>query len=178
MKRMMYSWQDRRSRFNHDWLKNEFIPALTKWMNVLEDRVEDLTFEKEFFAKYFLQWESHSKEAICLLDDFEKEMSPRVLFNEYPLANCEQSTKVWLVEMTHTLWLARYSVEEIDANARTCIDKVNAIYIELQAAMKNCTEVREVRQFRTFRNQFKEFLSACSNLGMAIERFPNKIVAV
>ena len=84
-------WQKRRSEFNHDWLKNRFIPALAKWLNLLDDRIEDLSFEHTFVETVLPQWEDHREEALALPRDFEQEMSPRTLLRPERAASKRRS---------------------------------------------------------------------------------------
>src|ERR1051326_4473635 len=92
------SWQKRRSSFNHDWLKNQFMPALAKWLNLLDNKIEDPDFERAFIASVLPKWEQHREEALRLPRDFEQEMSPRRLFECHPLAHHNVHTKQWRSE--------------------------------------------------------------------------------
>jgi hypothetical protein len=90
------SWQRRRSELNHDWLKNRYLPALAKWINILDDYVEDYGFEKDFLELTLPQWEEHRLLVIALIESFEIEMSPGIQLSHPPLSHLPESTKMWL----------------------------------------------------------------------------------
>lgn len=174
----MRIWQKRRSEFNHDWLKNKYIPKLGAWMNLLDDRIEDVDLEKSYVTSILPDWEFHQNEALALPEDFESEMSPKVLFNGLPLSNCDQDTKQWLGELIHHLWLIRYSVSQLVHDASESAAKTNKTYNKLQNALKACKDTRKAEALRPFRDFFAEFLKNCRALSEAIERFPSEVRAV
>jgi hypothetical protein len=97
-------WQRQRSRFNHDWLKNQYTQALGKWINILHREVDDPMTERNFIARVLPEWTAHRPELIDLLNRFECAMSPRRLFELPPLLFCDQRTHEWLPDVMHTLW--------------------------------------------------------------------------
>lgn len=175
---MTLSWQKRRSEFNHDWLKNKYIPKLGAWINLLDDRIEDSDLEKSYVASILPDWESHQNEALVLPEDFEAEMSPRMLFNELPLSNCNQDTKQWLGELIHHLWLMRCSVSQLVNNASESAKKTNEAYYNLLNALKNCKDIRKAEALRPFRDLFAELLRNCRSLSESIEKFPSEVTSL
>lgn len=170
-------WQKRRSEFNHDWLKNRFMSALASWINLLDDRIEDAALEDSFVTFTLSEWEFHRQEAVALPGDFEREMSPSSLFDLQPLSQCDNNTKQWLGELAHYLWLTRNPVDEWVANATERAKDVDAVYTRLQAALKDCTDVRSAEALRPLRNRFVEFRERCQELARAIEKFPSEVKA-
>lgn len=175
---MTLSWQKRRSEFNHDWLKNKYIPKLGAWVNLLDERIEDVDLEKSYVTSILPDWESHKNEAIALPLDFEADMSPKTLFNEPPLSNCDDDTKQWLGELIHHLWLIRYSVDKLISDALESAKETNDSYGKLQSALKGCTNTSSVKALKPFRALFADFLKSCRALSEAIEKFPGGAAAV
>lgn len=175
MNRMTPTWQKRRSAFNHDWLKNQFMPALAKFQNLLDDRIEDVAFERSFVSSVLSQWESHREEAFALPRDFEREMSPRRLFDHPPLSRCDEQTKQWLRSLVHHLWLTRYPARQWVADATACAEEADAAYNRLQEAVGGCADIQSASALRPFREQFAEFRKRCLNLGVAIGNFLSEV---
>ena len=175
---MTLRWQKRRSEFNHDWMKNKYIPKLGAWVNLLDGRIEDKDLEKFYVSSILPDWESHKNEALALSNDFETEMSPRVLFNELPLVNCDDETKQWLGDLIHYLWLIRYSVNQLISDASESAKNTNDAYYKLQDALRACKNTKKVEALKPFRKLFAEFLKNCRSLSDAIEKFPSEVKAV
>lgn len=175
---MTLSWQKRRSEFNHDWFKNKFIPALEKWINLLDDQIEDAAFERTFVSDVLYKWEQHKDEVLDLLNDFESEMSPKILFKEYPLSNCDEDTKHWLGDLIHNMWLVRCSVSKLVEDGLSSVNEVGNAYNGIQSSLKTCENVQHIEKLRTFRSLFETFLKSCRNLAQSIEKFPGEVIVV
>lgn len=172
---MILNWHKKRNEFNHDWMKNKYIPALGTWMNLLDDKLDNDEIEKSFIESKLPEWELHRSLAIALLHDFETEMSPRMLFSKPPLFNCDEDTKQWLGELIHCLWLERYSVKGLVKNATERAKNTNAIYEKLCNSLKNCKNIHKIKELKKYRELFSEFLKACRELSEAIEKFPSEV---
>lgn len=167
-----FSWQKRRSAFSHDWLKNRYLQALGKWMNLLDDQIEDPSFEASFPVLLLPEWEQEGRKAIELARAFETEMSPRCLLEISPLSNSSPSTRRWLGDMAHELWMSRYPVREWIDSAVSCANLADGAYLKLSECLKVATSMKDIRSFRPL---FAEFRSHCHALAKAIERFPSRI---
>jgi hypothetical protein len=175
---MRSSWQRRRTEFNHDWLKNQFIPALAKCLNLLDNRIEDRAFEQSFVLLALPEWDLHRGEAPTLAQDFEREMSPRRLFDQLPLSRCDEDTRQWLGNLVHALWITRYPVRQWVSEAFEAAKRADASYDALQAALAGCADIRSVEALRSFRKHFSDFRERCQELGHAISKFPNEVKMV
>lgn len=169
------AWQQRRSRLNHDWLKNQFLPALGHCLNLLDDLVEDIAFERSFVAKVLPQWETHLAEVRALPEDFERDMSPRTLFAYPPLANCDAETRRWLGDLVHVLWLARYPVRRWVSRATARAREAHAAFKRLSHELDKCPDTRSAQALRPLRLLVAQFRSACYELALAIEQFPSEV---
>ena len=175
---MTIPWQKRRSEFNHNWLQNQYMPALYKSLNLLDDKIEDPEFEKKFVSSILPAWEERRKEAINLPVDFEEQMSPKSLFSKPPLARCHKKTMEWIPDLTHYLWLVQYPVREWVERASRCAKEADTAYQELQNDLKNCSNTKSAEALRPFRNRISEFISRLNNLSKAISQFPNEVLVV
>lgn len=171
-------WQKRREVFNHHWLKNDLMMALISWSKLLEGIDEDPETEREFIEKYVRTWPTKHNEAASLIQDFAIEMSPKTLFETYPLSNCDEDTKSWLREVVHQLWLNRFSVNKLVTDANASLNAVSRAYERLVAALQSCEDLTKAREMRLFRKQFDDYRVACERLGSAIEKFPGEILVV
>jgi hypothetical protein len=175
---MIPAWQKRRSTFNHDWLKNRFIPALVKFRNLLDDRIEDIEFEQSFVATVLPEWESHRQEAYALANDFEPEMSPRRLFDLPPLSQCDEQTRQWLGNLVHFLWLTRYPVRRWVDDTLTSAREADVAYHQIQEALEDCADVQSASALRPYRMVFVEFQKRCHELALSIQKFPSEVQAI
>ena len=171
---MRLTWQKRRSDFNHDWLKNQYIPKLGTWMNILDEEIEDDDFQKMFITSVLPEWERLKDEALSLTMDFEDDMSPKVLFNEAPLSCCDDHTKKWLGDMVHMMWLERYSVNDLVSEAKELIIATTVAYENLLKAVSACDD-QNLESLRLFRQPFAELLSSCRSLSKCFEKFPSEV---
>jgi len=176
--RMISQWQKDRSAFNHDWLKNQYMPALAKYLNLLDDQLEDLEFERSFILETLPEWEAHRAEALALARSFESEMSPQRLFDAPPLARCDEATKQWLGEFIHTLWLKRYPVRQWISGAVTATEHADTAYQKLHAMLRACPNVYSAEVTRPYRAQFGELRARCQDLANAVSKFPSEVKVI
>lgn len=174
---MISEWQRRRTDFNHDWLKNQYIPALAKFQNLLDDRIEDPQFEQVFVVDVLPHWKDHYDEANQLPQDFEQEMSPRRFVERMDFGSSDYDGR-WLADLMHHLWLARYPVREWVEQAEKQVQKTDRVYRELQESLAECDDVRSAEALRPFREEFAAFRDQCQELATAIEQFPSEIKVV
>jgi hypothetical protein len=170
------AWQRRRGRFNHDWLKNQYIQALGKWINVLRRDVDDPGFDETFMASIFTQWRSHRIELSALLGDFELTMTPATLFESGPLASCDAETRRWLPDVIHQLWLVRNGCRSLLDRALAAADEVDRIYTDIDriASQRRSTAL----DLAPFTERFVALRAACETLGAILSQFPNKVLAI
>jgi len=165
-------WQRRRTAFNHDWLKNVYVPALEKWLNLLDDEIEDKVFEQAFVAGVLPAWGRHQEEAQALVGDFENALSPRRLFDLPPLARCGAGTKSWLGDVMHGLWHHRSHVRDLLRAAEEASDKVESSYRYLQQELEGSATTKSAEALRPLKPQFESLVDGCSDLAQAISKFP------
>jgi hypothetical protein len=169
------AWQYRRSRFNHDWLKNQYIPALGTLQNLLDGRIADMEYEARFVERTLTEWSMHREEALALPRDFECGMSPRRLFKRQPLSFCDEETIQWLGELTHGLWLARYPVIRWVTETYERAREADEAFEEFRVALLNGADLQTQGAARTLPLLCTNFYRACCKLAKAIEQFPSRV---
>lgn len=172
----MFAWQQRRSQLNHDWLKNKYLPALEKLLNLLDDHLEDPEFERGFVSGHLPAWEQQRAEAVRLVEDFEPEMSPRLHLDRLPLSLHDEETRHWLANAVHSLWLARHPVRQWVVEARERANEVEAAYRQLREQLQACPDTISAASLRPLRALFDQFRRSCQNLARAFERFPCEVI--
>jgi hypothetical protein len=173
MKTAAVAWQKRRSAFNHDWLKNHYLPALAKALNLLADFLEDPVFERAFPETVLPQWQQHRSEAAALLADFEVQMSPRRLLEAGPFAFAAPAY-AWLADLVHALWLGRQPVRRWLAAAASALAEADGAYAHLHRALADAG-VDRAAALRRCRASLAAFRDACQRLAHAIEVFPCEV---
>jgi hypothetical protein len=168
-------WQRRRSRFNHDWMKNGFIPAVSSCLNSLQGRVESSELLVAFFDEILPEWEKHRETALELPRLFEEEMSPRILLNTPPLSLLPTETRFWLGAVVHGLWLARYPVREWVDDVSACVAEADSLYWQLREALGQQAGIGGSERGHAILPELGQFMEACFRLSKAIEQFPSDV---
>jgi hypothetical protein len=155
----MRHWQFTRNRLNHDCLRNDMYLRLARYRNFLLGRIA-VTEEEEWIPSA-REWEILFTEIADLVKDFPVQMSPQVLFDEFPLCHCEASVRDWLMEAIHGAWLKKFRVESLVDQAAESLHSARQAYLEFQEI-----QVREIR------------LQDASDLIHALERFQTEVAAL
>jgi hypothetical protein len=167
---MKTPWLKRRSALSHDWLKNQYMSALGKFLNLLDDEIEDPEFERLFVPGTLPEWESRVTEVVVLIADFERCMSPRALLDVPPLSACGEDVRRWLGQLVHGLWLGRCAVRESVASALDAAAAADAAYRRLRRALPAGASCESAEELRPLRTQFADFRKRCQLLGAALEQ--------
>lgn len=176
---MKTNWQKRRSEFNHDWMKNKYLQAIRSWLRLMGNtKVVYKALEEKFISDTLPQWEDHVDEAFALPKDFEREMSPIVLFTEPPLSSCDTDTKRCLGELIHALWIEKYHVNTLVADALSRAQMAHHAYNRIHHELKNYTDTRSAQALQPMKPLFDDFCVCCQTLAAAIEKFPSEIKVI
>lgn len=168
------SWQQRRGAFNHDWLKNRYLPAIAKWINVLDGQVDDPAMEKDFVSTVLVQWEEYRDEADAIVQDFERLMSPSQLLDSVACLRKAAISAPWLRPVVHELWVRRCAVRELVTEASARATETNQAYRNLRERLRKRKNTRSATALRGLRPQFTDFRDHCQRLARAIEVFPSE----
>jgi hypothetical protein len=168
-------WQSRRNRFNHDWLKNRFLLALGKLINVLDDRIEDDEFLASFVGGGIKVWEAEYPQVLSLIASFSAKMSPKVLFDRPPMSRWPKE-KTWLPTVVDLIWRNRVQANALVQSAHESATSANEAYVRLRSQWGAESVRMSVERLRKSRAQIVEFRDACQELARVIEKFPNRIL--
>lgn len=173
------SWQERRSRLNHDWLKNVYLGGLA----ALHARIKNsapagMQYIERAFHEDLEQWPEKSDEIKKLIDGFEEQMSPRMLFGESPLNACSQEVMSWLPDLVHELWRFRVGAGNLVETASTSFSNVESEYPVCCKAMEDYLRRRSDQDREDALRRVAALLSACEKLSSAISKFPSRIEVV
>lgn len=169
-------WVRRRTEFNHDWLKNNFIPALARFLNILDDEIRDPNFQQYFLAQELPEWRYQYENAQMLLTDVELMMSPKCLFDGRPLSNVDSDTILWLPDVIHELWLTRCHIKENLTMIREALARANETFSLLCKKFGMIEEKAEAK--RELRNQLYSFNLQCQSLGSLLSLLPSYMKVV
>ena len=169
------AWQRRRRQFYHDWLKNRYITSAHRFINLLDDLLEDEECERTYVRETLPEWVLHRESAVALCEEYELDMSPRTLFALFPLSQCSGETHQWLPDVVHSLWLARCPVRSWVESTLAQIAEVNRVYDGLLQTLEACEDLCSAAALRQFRSNFDELRLACIALSRAFEQFPREI---
>jgi len=171
-------WESRRSRFNHDWLKNRHLNRLDGFLALLESPAAappDLL--AGFLQHDLLEWEAKAGQARALLAQFEDEMSPRACFSQPPLCLLPAARREWLAHELHHLWQRRFPVSDWVGAAQEALRGAEQAYHELESLLGSDAGER-VKRAPTLRAEFAAFAAACRRLGDCVARLPHEILIV
>lgn len=173
---MDLTWQQRRSNFNHNWLKNKFIVKLQAGINLIEGCIEDPAFEQVFVADLFLLWQSNKGKIIDIINSFETEMSPNCYFENSPINKLDNKSKQWLALIVHQMWYTREDISTLTNSTLTAFKQADMEYKYLKNQLENhqvdCTLVAQLNPYCLL---FKQWRDACQELSWEISQFPRTV---
>ena len=158
------AWEERRSIFSHDWLKNVYLNRLDGFIARLSSEEPNQNRLVEFLQEDLPQWETHRQEARWLLDSFEYEMSPQRLFVQQPLRRCSKETQVWLGPLVHNLWHTRCAVCLRLEKGREAWREVDEAHSALAERLDDL-ETIEMSQLFNLLPDSRKLRKACVRLG-------------
>ena len=179
---LISSWQNRRSAFNHDWLKNKYLNRLNAFLERLNMPDSEPMRLFRFLNDDFPEWKKQQSKVEDLLETFEAEMSPKSLFKKEPLNHCDNETKIWLGQLIHALWLTRYPVKEWIHAGQNAFCNVNDQYNNIVKILKSkkldCESEDYQIALKSLIPDFLQFKKACEELSRAIGMFPHQVLVV
>lgn len=171
---MVLDWQRRRSEFNHDWLKNRYLNNLDGFIAKLEMKKPDETRLMIFLDEDLRQWKAKEEEARRLMDSFEKEMSPVVLFESGILNRMDPESQEWLKPLLHHLWLNNHDIKNKISNCEQWFLKVAAQYDKINSMLDE--KNRNMEQLKNLLPEFKVFRDTCRAFSQSISNLPSKVL--
>jgi len=175
---MHEAWQSQRGKLNHDWLKNDFIKSVDAFTARLGQPEPDEGRIREFLVDDLPQWDRSRPEIRSLLDGAEDSLSPRELFDAYPLSMCTATTMAWLPGLIHALWLNRYAIRQLVDGASQALERADSFYARLAPGSHAALQAEDIDRLKRARSKFREFADALRDLSNAISALPHKILVV
>ncbi len=169
-------WQQRRSRYNHDWLKNRYLNNLDGFITMLEDSTPDKKHVLDFLKEDWRQWEDKKAEAQWLMDNFEEEMSPCIYFNQAPLNSVPEDTKKWFKPFVHSLWLFRYRVKEKIFEQEDIFQEACTQFKTVDGKLKTASS--DLEKLQGLLPEFKAFRQSCFLFSRLISQLPSEVMVV
>lgn len=168
-------WVYERGHLNHDWLRNEFLRQLQGFIERLHtpDNFRDKLL---YFRRSVLPiWPMKGVAILDLINRFEKEMSPRQVFTEWPLlVDNNPEARKRLGELAHAWW-------HIKCPVRCWVDEALAAHAEADAAYVQLTEKLavvaedDVTGLAALQEDFESFAVACATLSERLSAFPHEL---
>lgn len=162
-------WHRRRSRLNHDWLKNTFIIQLGALKNLAAAKQEADSELMAACQRALREWNEHRLRAHNLIEAFGIEECPKALFLIPPLSHCDQETKSWLPDYIHRHWLAAHPVETWIQDAMNSWKEADKQAEILKSGLEQTPSNPD--SLAIFVDDFRHSVSALSD---AISNFPNR----
>lgn len=154
------NWSRARSDFNHAWLKNRFIVALSKARKVLEGAVED-EFIWDDLSALLAEWPARMTDAMQVLDDYVVAMNPSRIVADGIGENLNSETASWLADIASRRWTQTEKPEERITTARGAMDTMNA---QIAVVANLIPDVRQNKSSVKFATAIIELQTAAFNL--------------
>lgn len=166
------NWHAFRGGFNHRWLANNYLNHLRYWVSEMEAGGEDgdVEFGTRFVNNILKQWEHRSKEAAWIIEHAQTALSPKTLFEQFPLCRIPEDIREPVSEACHHLWLQR--TEKLRKRAFDAKEVVDRAYCDLMKCLTNCAVPLTARSASHCTPLAVAFESACKELNAAFEALP------
>jgi len=173
IRRIVPGWQQRRSQFNHDWLKNEFLNNLDGFIVMLQYEKPCDEHLATFIENDFLSWQQHFEEGKTVIDSFETEMTPATLLNKRPLSSADPSTREWMGWLVHNLWLCRYEVKENISDLSDLYEKAGNLYKTIKTRLDETGKSPE--ELKKLLPEFRDFRQICFEFSKKLSTLPSEV---
>jgi hypothetical protein len=174
---MIPLWQHHRLDFNHDWFKNHYMNRLDGCIERLKTEDADVSRIVRFITQDFPEWEVKRAIVRELIASFEREMSPRALFEREPLNRCDAETQRWLSDLVQALWIVRYSIKRWVYEAEKALQSVDCQYTAIKQSL-DALHLPDLGHLVPLLPSFITFKGACEKLSQAISQFPHEVLVV
>jgi len=166
------TWSVERSRFNHDWLKNSYLPALNLLVDRLSNPPTDGGAGPDRLLARLGEWHLWRPPLTDLLATAETALSPRGWVDETPADAAPPAVRSALADLAHLLWLARSRVTERVRAASDAVTAADTAYAALTAAVDRVPLPRTWATLAPLRDTAIAFRDACAAVATAIGALP------
>lgn len=160
-------WIQRRNSLNHDWLKNQFAPALGACVNTMRGLVRDPYFGSRTILDLLDEWDRRAPEIGRLIDDFEGAVSPANFCALPPICDLglEPATSEWLRVIVHEAWMTNIGRRGVIEQARE----------NLARAQEYATSLRNDDEPEQRGNVVGLFQNAVRTLSTSLSSLPRRL---
>lgn len=174
---MSLRWQADRSHINHGWLQNGVLVGLRHAQSISRGTVRSRA-PRGVISENVWRWMEGRGEVLRLLNRFEDEMSPRVLFQIAPLCRCSDATKRWLVPVIHELWMDRGRIREKIKEVQTAYEAVERTYEDALAVIERLPVSPSSTELHPVDEALGSLATSCEQLSQFISALPRDIQCV
>ena len=171
------SWQSRRSRLNHDLLKNMYICSLYGWLAFIERDDVDPKKTERFFTVELRQWPHLSREIGKLISEFERSMSPGTLIDCGLLSGLPHSDRAWLRGVVHRAWQVRFGTRELVSKTESLVKRCDLEYARLDKMARDF-QIGVSDQDTELVEVVRLFAGTCQELADTIHPFPSSVCLI
>jgi hypothetical protein len=158
-------------------MKNRYLPRLATYVNLLEGKVRDPEFVRDFDRLVLEEWRQHRDDVSVLLETFEREMAPSFLFGTAPLSASGAAYR-WVAAVADALWRTRLGTPTLLPEARRA-SKYAAVQFSRLAAACDAGRLPEAgASVARALDELRKFRDGCEVLGVAISALPQSIRVV
>ncbi|MHC2071112.1 hypothetical protein ACYFX5_26870 [Bremerella sp. T1] len=169
------TWMVNRDQLNHDWLKNQYIVALGRFLNVVDGNESSQKYLDYFLNAILGQWEIQGPQFQKLINSFEQSLTPCRYF-PCSGSSIESQAGIWLTEFAHQMWKIRWNVSSLVSQALAAWTAVNVAYQQvIDARAAGCTFARSAILRR---EEFQNLSDRCIALSDALGLFPHSQLSV
>jgi hypothetical protein len=158
-------------------MKNRYLPRLATYVNLLEGKVRDPEFVREFDRLVLDEWRQHRDDVGALLESFEREMAPSFLFGTAPLSACS-ADYTWVAAVADALWRTRLRTPTVVAAARQALENAVGQFSRVVAVCDAGRLPEAGAPVARALDELREFRDGCEVLGVAISGLPQSIRVV
>ncbi len=176
----MRNWQNQRVNFNHDWFVNKYLNGLDGFLTRLNQISTDSKINGRligFLDEQFHEWEGNRSKAKWIIDNFETEMSPKVLMESYPLIHWDKQNRELMGDLVHVLWKGRNPITKWIKDCEESYDKVEHIYNKINNQLTMTTPIKTT-ELISMKQLFREYRDTCELFSCKLSQLPGEILFV
>jgi hypothetical protein len=165
------NWQERRSRFNHDWLSNRFINNLSGFIAMAQQNRPDKKFLAKFIENDMAEWPQKIREAEKIVESLQMMLSPVKFFENEPLKSAGAKWP-WLKAFVVGMWRIRENIDELKADLKKKIMTANAQYQLIMKRQTNNQAINSINKKAV--DEFIKLRDLCVQMASAFSQLPRK----
>ena len=133
------AWLKARRELSHDLIKNEWLPATSKYVRIINGQVLDNSFSRKFLPTLAESFGAVLKQCEEILEGAEFALSPAAFFFEGPLARGHLNDRDAIAQRVHQRWLDGRDVRTRLAAIVRIIENSRRLAEELRCSPANVT---------------------------------------